>query len=161
MNLHPVKVEFISADQALDLRTRILRPNQAIENCMYKGDHLPSSFHLGVLLDGNDESRTTDKILSNGSFIQEAHAEFPSAKNAYRLRGMATDTQFQKQGLGKLIIESALIELKKRNCDLLWFNARTSAESFYKKFGFVAIENIFEIPLAGPHKLMYKWLMSR
>lgn len=152
------QVQFISTKQAIDLRSRILRPNQPIENCHYIGDNDEDTFHLGVLVGA--------KILSSGTFIQERIVDstnafantFACAKLVYRLRGMATDHNFQRQGLGKLIIESALIELQKRNCDLLWFNARVTAEDFYKKLGFKSLEKIFDISLTGPHKVMYKWL---
>ena len=141
------QVQFISSSQTIDLRSRILRPNQPLINCHYVGDDNSTTFHLGIAINA--------KILSNGTFMLEKNENFVDTKLAYRLRGMATDPEFQKQGFGKLIIEAALIELKKRNCDVLWFNARVSAEGFYKKMGFHSIENIFEIPLSGPHKLMY------
>lgn len=140
----------ISAEQTIDLRSRVLRPGQPIENCHYKEDNYESTFHLGIFASG--------KVVSNGTFIQQAHDNFKDAKYPYRLRGMATDPNLQKHGLGRSIIEQALIELQKRNCDLIWFNARVTAEEFYKKLGFNVIENIFDIPLIGPHKVMYKWL---
>ena len=143
-------VQFISAAQTLDLRSRILRPGQPIENCQYSGDNDGKTFHLAVIADA--------KIVSNGTFIKEKNKKFPDAAVSYRLRGMATDTAFQRQGLGKLIIETAIAELMKRKCDLLWFNARVSAEKFYRKMGFTALPDIFDIALAGPHKVMYKWL---
>lgn len=146
-----LKVKFISGLECVDLRHRILRPGQPVENCIYPGDDALGSFHLAVVTPDN-------KIICNGTFMQEGHKEFAQAKLPYRLRGMATDFDFQKQGLGRRIIEAAEVELKKRNCDLLWFNGRTSAEGFYNKLGYINIENIFEIPLAGPHKVMYKWL---
>lgn len=148
-NTQEPQVRFISAAQALDLRTRILRPGQPVENCIYSGDNDEQTFHLGVV--------TPAGIVSNGTFIKEKHKYFIEAENSYRLRGMATETAFQNRGFGKLIIKSALLELHKRNCDLLWFNARVSAEGFYQKMGFSSRPEIFDIPLAGPHKVMYKW----
>jgi GNAT superfamily N-acetyltransferase len=144
-----LKVKLISSLETMDLRLRILRPGQPRENCIYAGDDDSRTFHLAVV-DGEN------KIICNGTFMQEGHAEFANAILAYRLRGMATDTAFQKQGLGRMIIEAAEVELKKRNCDLLWFNGRVSAEGFYKKLGYTSIERVFDIPLAGPHKVMFK-----
>ncbi len=142
-------VQLISAAQTIDLRCRILRPGQPIENCQYIGDNDEHTFHLGVIVDA--------KIVSNGTFMKEKNKNFTESQLSYRLRGMATESEFQKQGFGKLIIESAVQELVNRNCDLLWFNARVSAEEFYRKMGFTALPEIFDIPLAGPHKVMYKW----
>lgn len=144
-----ILVNFITADQAVNLRSRILRPGQPVENCIYSGDTDASTFHLGVLVDA--------RIVSNGTFMLEKNKNFPEANISYRLRGMATETACQKMGFGKLIIEAALLELQKRNCELIWFNARVSAEGFYEKMGFLALPEIFDIPLAGLHKVMYKW----
>jgi GNAT superfamily N-acetyltransferase len=143
------KVKFIVSAETIDLRLRILRPGQPRENCIYTNDDQQNTFHLAVV---NEEN----KIICNGTFMQEAHSEFSDAVFPFRLRGMATDTAYQKQGLGRKIIEAAEVELKKRNCDLLWFNARVSAEGFYKKLGYISIQKIFDIPLAGPHKVMFK-----
>lgn len=150
--MNAIKVQKISAAQTIDLRSRILRPMQAIELCNYPEDEFLSTFHLGIF-DNN-------KIICNGTFIQQPHEKFLEAQLPYRLRGMATDTSKQRQGLGSVIVVQSLIELNHLGCDLLWFNARTSAEIFYKKLGFLAMPEVFEIPLIGPHKVMYKWLKS-
>lgn len=129
---------------------RILRPLHPAEMCRYPEDNLQSTFHLGVL-DGG-------KIVSNGTFMQQAsaHKSLQGFKVPYRLRGMATDEDYRGKGLGREIILAAEIELSKRACDLLWFNARVSAEGFYCKLGYQAIEEIFNIDSIGAHKIMYK-----
>lgn len=151
---HSAKIQFISAEDAIDLRSRILRPGQPLENCHYPGDHSESALHLGICFDVDGKTQ----VLCNGTFLQESHANWPMAVLPYRLRGMATDTPFNGQGLGRALLEFAQTELKKRNCDLLWFNARTSALGFYEKLGFSVVSDIFEIPGAGPHRVMFKWL---
>jgi predicted GNAT family N-acyltransferase len=143
------EVSFISSEQALDLRMRILRPLQPREACIYAEDNNETTFHLGII--------ENEKVISNGTIIKQAQPQLPKAMRPYRLRGMATDNNQQKKGLGRKIILAAEVELKKRNCDLLWFNARVSAEGFYKKLGYAALEEIFNIDTIGPHKIMYKW----
>lgn len=147
--MSPQKPEFIAASETIDLRHRILRPDQDISVCHYPNDNLSSSFHVGI-------RDVKGKIISNGTFISEPNILFPEAKKPYRLRGMATDFHWQKKGCGRLIILSALEKLQELQCDLVWFNARTSAELFYLKLGFSADANIFDIPSIGPHKVMYK-----
>src|SRR3989344_2800182 len=98
------------------------------------------------------------EFINSQETIDLRHLLFSNARHPYRLRGMATDHAYQKQGLGQRILKKALSELQKRNCDLLWFNARTSAEKFYAKLGFISSPEVFEISGAGPHKVMYKWL---
>lgn len=146
----PETVRHIQPEQTLDLRSRVLRPGQPIEFCKYAEDHLATSFHLGIF--------EKHRIVCNGTFIQQEHAHFSEAKRPYRLRGMASDPAFQGQGLGSKLILEALVMLRQKNCDLIWFNARVSAEKFYEKLGFQKKDEIFDIPTIGPHKVMYKWL---
>jgi GNAT superfamily N-acetyltransferase len=121
-------VRFISAQDCIDLRSRILRPNQPIELCHFTEDHFESTFHLGLV--------QNEEILSNGTFIQNTHPHFAQNKNIYRLRGMATDTKFRGRGFGRLILEKAEDILKQKNCEVLWFNARETAFGFYEKCGY-------------------------
>ena len=145
MNL---EVLFIKAEQTIDLRSRILRPGQDAEKCRYAEDNFATSFHLGISVN--------NRIVSNGTFMIQPSPHFAEARLVYRLRGMATEPEFQQKGLGREIIRAAEAELLRRGCDLLWFNARTSAEIFYRKLGYSTIEEIFEIESIGPHKVMYK-----
>ena len=145
-----LKVLKISAADTIDLRSRILRPGQPVEMCRYSEDEFSTTFHLGIF--------ENNKIICNGTFIQQSHESFLNAQLPYRLRGMATEVLKQRQGLGSLIVNEAIAELNKLGCDLLWFNARTSAEIFYIKLGFSSLAEVFDIPLIGPHKVMYKWL---
>ena len=142
-------VSFINSNDAIDLRMRVLRPLHPREMCEYAEDNLSSTFHLGIWQDG--------KVISNGTFMEQSHEKFPTAKLSYRLRGMATDPSFQQRGLGKEIILFAEEELKRRKSDLLWFNARVSAEIFYRKLGYEAIDEVFNIDTIGAHKVMFKF----
>lgn len=152
MNSAPI-VKQIQAEDTIDLRSRILRPGQKIELCRYPEDHLPTSFHLGIF-EGTH-------VICNGTFIQQGNPHFPQAQLPYRLRGMASDKPYQGCGLGSTLLKEALVYLKKKSCDLIWFNARVSAEGFYKKLGYQKIDEIFDIPTIGPHKVMYQWLNTK
>lgn len=145
-----MKVQTITAEQTIDLRSRILRPGQSLDICRYSEDQFPTTFHLGII--------ENNRVICNGTFIQQGHVHFPNANRPYRLRGMAADQNFQGRGLGSCLLTEALIQLKKKDCDLIWFNARVSAEGFYEKLGFQKIEEIFDIPTVGPHKVMFQWL---
>lgn len=150
-----ISIEQIMALQTIDLRTRILRPGQPVEICHYAEDNLSSTFHLGAFVTLENGERV---IGANGTYMKDVNKFFPDAKNPYRLRGMATDHPYRGIGLGSQIVQQGEMLLKVMNCDLLWFNARESAFSFYEKNGFLMIGDMFDIPGAGPHKVMYKWL---
>jgi GNAT superfamily N-acetyltransferase len=140
----------IKSQDCIDLRSRILRPNQRIELCHFDEDNFESTFHLGVF--------KNDQIISNGTFMLSTHSYFSKNKNVYRLRGMATDPAFQRQGQGRLILEKAEDILKGKNCEILWFNARESAFGFYEKCGYKKTGDMFDIADVGPHKVMFKKL---
>lgn len=66
--------ELIQSLQTLDLRQRILRPGQDLSFCNFAEDDYPSTFHLGL------REVSSQKIISNGTFIQQNHELFPDAK---------------------------------------------------------------------------------
>lgn len=145
-----ITLQHITARETLPLRSSVLRPGQPIENCRYIEDSLPTTFHLGALIEG--------QIVSNGTFMKDVCPFFTTEPTAYRLRGMATDPDFRGLQLGSEILKKAEEILRLRGCKLLWFNARETAFVFYEKNGFVLVGDMFDIPTVGPHKVMYKWL---
>ncbi len=144
------EAKLITSRETIDLRSRILRPGLSVTDCHFPDDDSPSCFHLGVF--------DNAKLVCNGTFFQQGHEFFPNAVMPYRLRGMATDGAQQGTGLGRMLIAAGMLELEKRHCDLLWFNARVSAEIFYEKLGFKVMGDLFDIPTVGSHKIMFKTL---
>jgi len=78
----------------------------------------------------------------------------------YQLRGMATSTDFQGVGAGKLMMLEAFSILKELKIDYLWCNARMVAVSFYKKMGLQTFGDLFEIKYVGEHFVMFKKLVG-
>ncbi|ETZ04784.1 acetyltransferase (GNAT) family protein [Holospora undulata HU1] len=77
-----------------------------------------------------------------------AHIEFLNESDA-ALRSLATDAKFQRQGYGAEIM--ALLEkwLKRQNIKVVKMHSRLSAESFYRKRGF--LEMPFDDPSIQEH----------
>ena len=44
------EIKFIIPPQTWDLRHRVLRPHQTLEDCVYSQDELKNSFHVGAFL---------------------------------------------------------------------------------------------------------------
>ena len=151
MTIHPV-VSFITAEQTLPLRHAVLKPYLRREECALPEDYLSTTFHLGVTLG--------EQIVSIGTFILERHSDL-SGGFPYRLRGMATDPKYQRQGMGSLILQEGIMHLKNLKCDLVWCNARKRAFPFYEQMGFQYFGPMFEMKDIGPHKVMYKHLIPR
>lgn len=140
-------VECISADLTRSIRHQVLwQHKQSVDDCVLETDAHQDSFHVAV--------RYQSKIISVGSFFPQMHQHF-SMQYQYRLRAMATLPDFNGKGSGRLLIEYALQILRERNANLLWCDARLTAVGFYQRIGFSLKDEIYEVPMIGPHKLMW------
>lgn len=129
------------------LRQQVLRPHQTIEGAKWPRDLDADCFHVGAFAGSHN--------LCTATFFPEAYPQLP-AQNPYRLRGMATDPESRRLQLGRQVLDLGVRELQKRECDLLWCNARQVAFGFYEKAGFSYLGDLFDIPEVGPHKVMWR-----
>ncbi len=142
-----VNVRTISPKDTYELRYKVLWPHKTFDQCSLDIDELETTFHVGVEHEG--------KIVAVGTFLEQIHKEFPHKKQ-YRLRAMATDPLTRGKGYGKFVIDFAITILQEKKIDLLWCDARLVAVPFYHKLGFKTKGEQYEIPIIGPHYLMYK-----
>lgn len=149
-----MKINYINSAETLELRSKILRPGFELKFSQFEGDSEVETFHLGVFAD-----HSTKNPISIGTFMKRVCRYFPDIENSFQLRGMATDSNFQGKGCGRMILLEAEKILKNQKCPLLWMNARLSAIEFYRKCGYLERGDEFEIPQVGPHKVMYKHLV--
>ena len=131
------------------VRHPILRIGKPIESCLFEGDDIETTNHLGVFV--------KDKLVGICSFFKTSHSSI-SLKNQYQLRGMAVLKEFQGKGLGNLILNYGETFLKKKETNIIWCNAREIAVDFYKKNGYKIIGRAFNIKGIGLHFVMYKKL---
>lgn len=146
------EVRFILPHETLPLRHRVLKPHLRLEECSIAEDPLSTTFHIGVYWG--------ESLVSIATFVLERHPDLEGGF-PYRLRGMATEPKYQMQGLGALIVQQGIGHLKNLKCDLLWCNARKRAFGFYEKLGFKYYGPLFDMKDIGPHKVMYKHLITR
>ena len=74
---------------------------------------------------------------------------------------MAVLDEYQGTGVGKILLQNIIQQLKHSNSSfLLWFNARVSASGFYAKLGFNIMGEAFDIPNIGPHYVMFQEFIS-
>lgn len=141
-----VIIRKIQAQECYELRQKVLRKDLKLEDCKFDQDLLETCFHLGAIADG--------KVIGIASFFEEGD-EYFSNKKTYRLRGMATDSDYHGRGIGKAVLQESFLYLKKRQVEILWCNAREVAFPFYEKLGFEYFSGLFDIPKVGPHKKMF------
>ncbi len=140
-------IKLISAEETYAVRQPVLRARRPIEDCIFDGDTLETTFHFGLY----------HKALLCGvaSFMKNKNDSFPE-ETQYQLRGMAILEDYQKKGLGKLLLHTGEEKLTKINVDRLWFNAREIALKFYRNHGYETLGNSFNIEGVGIHFLMTK-----
>ncbi len=138
----------INPADTYEVRSKMLRPGLPLSSCKFDNDDEDQTFHLGAFSEG--------KLVSVASFYFENHKDISGHEYQYRLRGMATLTEHQGKGMSKALLKMAFPIIKQNLCTVLWCNAKTTAEGFYKTVGFETLTEVFEIDGVGPHVLMKK-----
>jgi ribosomal protein S18 acetylase RimI-like enzyme len=142
-----VNISKVDAKKVRALRHSELRKGQDFSTTSYLKDYEADTFHMACIVD--------DKIATCATFYPDKSIKIQS-DNAYRLRGMATDSKFQRKGYARDLMNESFKELKKKDCDMVWCNARLVAVDFYKSVGFKITGELFDIAEIGPHYYMYK-----
>ncbi|MHB1146811.1 MAG: GNAT family N-acetyltransferase [Lutibacter sp.] len=142
-----IHIKEISAEETFPIRLEVLRKNIPLPH-EFNGDFDSETFHLGAF--------KKEELIAVSSYMKASNKNFEGSQ--YQLRGMATLTEYQGFGAGKLMLEMAVQILKEKNSNVLWCNARIAAVEFYKKQGFQTIGEKFEISPVGEHYVMFKEL---
>jgi GNAT superfamily N-acetyltransferase len=142
----PAHLERVGHEETLALRQRVLRPHLNPRDVVFPGDDAAESGHFVMkLADGT--------VVATGSVLPE---ESPWGEPGWRLRGMATEESLRGQGLGTQVLLAALDHVRAHGGGLLWFNARVRALPFYHRAGFQTRGEPWEVPLIGPHIVMWR-----
>ena len=138
-------IKEIEAEQTYPLRLNVLKTNDKYQY-KYQGDFDKSTKHLGIY--------NKDFLIGIVTIIPNEHPKLP--KNAIQLRGMAVLPEYQKKGIGKLLLEE--VEKRYSSKSIIWCNARDYAVGFYKSLGFTIFGEKFYIKNVCDHFVMYKRL---
>lgn len=142
-----IQIKEISAQETFPIRLEVLRKNIPLPY-EFNGDFDSDTIHLGAFKDNT--------LVAVSSFMKAGNKNFEG--NQYQLRGMATLTDHQGVGAGKLMLQKAVQILKEKNIAILWCNARIAAVEFYEKQGFHTFGESFDIQYVGEHYVMFKEL---
>jgi ribosomal-protein-alanine N-acetyltransferase len=136
-----------SLAEIFQVRWDVLRPDRPIETANFAGDDAPDTIHVGAFVDARNICCATA-------------TRAPWQNNpAWQLRGMGVVADWQKKGVGQLVL-AKLEELVQQAADLplIWCNAREEAVMFYEKQGWQVASESFYIEDVGPHFKMTKYL---
>lgn len=137
-------VRAITTEETLPIRQPVLRQGLPIASARYPNDKM--SVHLGCFENG--------VLFGVASYCEE---EF-EGRAAMRLRGMAVLPDAQRKGVGKVLVEKAILDARAKGVQQMWCTARTSAQGFYEGLGFVVKGEVFEVERHGPHVVMVRLL---
>ncbi len=137
----------ISGEDTIALRWPILRAGLQRHEAIFSGDDLPETRHFGAY--------RAEELVGVVTILPAPMPERPDAVNAWQLRGMATAPQVRGAGCGRRLLEAGAAYVKQNGPGLLWCNARVPAQGFYSRHGWIALEDVFDIPTAGPHVRMF------
>jgi len=141
----------LEADEVRPLRTRILRPHFPDgQRADFQGDEDPQTTHYGLV----DEAGAPAAVVS---YIREP-PPFDVDEPTIRLRGMAVRDGDRGRGLGSRLLQGSLTRLAVAQSELavVWCNARTSAQQFYRRHRFETHGEVFEVDEIGPHIVMWR-----
>lgn len=142
-------IKKIPTESTFMVRNVVLRPNLPIETCHFDGDNLSSTTHFGYYHE--------EKLVGVLSLFDKTHLNW-NDKQQLQIRGMAILEDFQKKGIGQMLVHEAISFAKKNNNSLVWCNARKNAVPFYEKINFHIHGTAFEIEGVGTHFLMYHFI---
>ncbi|MGF1694482.1 GNAT family N-acetyltransferase [Vibrio lamellibrachiae] len=134
-----MNIQQVTWEDALPVRHHVLWPNKPIIFCKVPGDE--SATHYGAFI--NNQLVCVASIYISGD---EA-----------RLRKFATLHEFQGKGIGSKVIEHAISNLKRQNIKSFWCDARTTALSFYQKFGMTVEGSEFNKSGISYYKMAVQW----
>jgi len=140
-------VKKITALETYIVRQEVLRKGKPIETCHFIGDDFTTTTHFGLF-----EDETIIGVVS----VYKANSTLFSEKTQFQIRGMAVLENFQSKGYGEQLLKAAENFCWEEKANLIWFNAREKAVSFYKKSGYEVVGDSFAIPNVGIHFVMFK-----
>lgn len=119
-------VELTSAETH-PLRRALLRNDTPDDRVEFDGDDLPTTFHLGALLDGD--------LVTISSWMKRRYPDLPD-RQGHQLRGMATSPDVRGSGAGALVLRDGVRRCAATGSTVIWARARVTALGFYLRHGF-------------------------
>lgn len=121
-----VSIQQITAEQTWPMRQSVMYPAFSIDQVKLKDD--AAGRHFGLFLG-------EEPIVVVSLFVVD---------NALQFRKLATKTDQQGKGYGKQMMQFILDFTSAENLKTVWCNARLTASTFYKQFGFETTGEIWQ-----------------
>jgi GNAT superfamily N-acetyltransferase len=134
-------------EEILPVRWDVLLPGWPAERIRFPGEDAPEVLQVGAFAD--------QRSIGCATVLPAPWQDQP----AWQLRGMGVAHDWQKRGVGELIL-AEVEDLVREVSDvrLMWCNAREVALGFYQRLGWVIASERFHVENVGPHFKMTKGL---
>jgi GNAT superfamily N-acetyltransferase len=146
-----LEIREIRAADARPIRHAVLRPHQQPHEIVFEGDDAPDTLHVGAFEEG--------RLVGIATVVRQApEDEDGDEAGSWRVRGMATVPDVRGRGYGAALLERCLEHARAHGGTWVWCNARVGAAGFYRRLGFDARGDAFEVQAIGPHLFMWRAL---
>ena len=123
--LIPLSIRPVTPEQTYPLRHSVLWPDKSPEYVKVEND--AEGYHAGAFL--GDELVAVISLFVNGDDA--------------RFRKFATQPDYQRQGIGTLLMHHIMTKAKEMGARALWCDARLDAADFYRRFEMEAVSDVF------------------
>ncbi|MBB2149546.1 GNAT family N-acetyltransferase [Pedobacter gandavensis] len=123
--MEKIHIEQIRPDLTWRIRHMAMYPELPYQTIKLENDH--DGLHFGLF--------AGDQLVSVVSLFNE--------ETVYQFRKFATIPEFQGRGYGSLLLQHLINYVSPLGASMLWCNARSTAITFYAKFGFSETEDRF------------------
>lgn len=137
-----MSVRRIPAAATRDLRQRVLRPDQRLDQLARPGEDDLRTAHFGAF----DEA---GGLMAIATVMPEREPE--DGLGDWRLRGVATEPSARGRGHGSAVVRACLDHARSEGGACAWLNGRVASRAFYERLGFVVVGEAFDTPPTGPH----------
>ena len=141
-------IQSSSSQTTYQVRHPILRKGKPLESCRFENDDHPDSIHLCA--------KKEDIIIGVLSALANNCIDFP-LKKSYQLRGIAINHEFQRKGIGSLLVQKVEQQIRLNQLiEYIWLNARVNSKNFYLNLGYRPAGKVFNIKNIGMHQRYIK-----
>ncbi len=155
MTAPALRVALVDPTVTLPLRQQVLRPHQSVEDIADETPEAPDVLAVAAFV---TDQRGAEELVGTAIVLPEPLPDLPGRPGGWRLRGMATATDYRDRGVGAQVLGRVIETVRDRGGLVLWCNARVRAQPFYERAGLTVIGEPWVDPQIGPHVRMWREL---
>ena len=130
-----IDVRAITPEQTYALRHSVLWPDKPLN--YVKIDEDKDGYHYGAFSD--DDLVAVISLFVSKESISTGQRQPVQA----RFRKFATQPDWQRKGVGTILLDHVIAQARALGASVLWCDARLDAADFYRRFGMEPVSEVF------------------